>query len=65
MQSAGRTYPAQDENFGYRIPRNDIRIPPGSTLKGFIGYAEFGNPAKIAALTKRRLSVVISPTVCE
>jgi len=59
-------YPARDENFGTCIgPTCVIHIAPGSTLTGFIGYREFGSPAKIAGLSRRQLHVVVSPSVCE
>jgi hypothetical protein len=59
------TYPARDENFGSCIgPSCVIHIAPGSALTAFIGYKEFGTPAKIAGLSRRRLHLIVSPSVC-
>jgi hypothetical protein len=57
-------HPARDENFGYCLGGCTIHIAPGSALTGYIGYAAFGEPAAIAALSQRHLQFVVSPRVC-
>lgn len=41
-----------------------IRVPPNGTLTGFIGYAEFGDSKKVAALPNRRLEFAPLPHIC-
>jgi len=65
LRSTQGTYMARDENFGRCIgPSCTIHIKPRSSLTGFIGYSEFGNPKKIAKLSARRLQLDINPIVC-
>lgn len=64
LQTPQGVYPARDHNFGSCLGDNcSIEIPPGGELKGFIAYAEFGKPSVIAALPKRKLIFVVSPSV--
>lgn len=66
LDSAEGKYPARDENFGYCVGEECIiHLAPRASLKGFIGYAEFGKPEAIAALSQRRLRYTISPSVCQ
>lgn len=69
VTSAEGLFPGGEENFGYCIDENGgpclIQIPPKSSLKGYIVYKEFGDPAKIAALSQRRLRFPVSPQVCK
>ena len=56
VQSKNRIFPARDWNFGSCEGEDcTIRLPAQGKLVGFIGYSEFGDPKKIAALPKRRL----------
>ena len=69
LKSPNGTYPAKDENFGYCVDEHGkhclIYIAPRSTLNGFIGYEQFGNPAVIEKLSRRQLDFPVSPSVCE
>jgi hypothetical protein len=69
LESAEDTYAARDENFGYCIDDSGkpclLKILPGATLEGFIGYEQFGDPIVIAGLTHRKLHFPVSPQVCE
>jgi len=64
LSSAERTYRPRDHNFGY-CPGCEIHIAPGSTLTGFIKYAEFGSPAAISALSNRRLHFPVTLWICK
>jgi hypothetical protein len=64
LKSAGDTYRPRDTNFGY-CPGCEIRIAPRSELRGFIGYAEFADPATIAALPKRHLHFPVTAWICK
>lgn len=64
LKSGGHTYRPRDTNFGY-CPGCDIRVAPRSELRGFIGYAEFGQAAAIAALPERQLHFPVTASVCE
>ena len=65
LESAAGTFPARDENFGFCVGEECvIHVAPGASLTGFIGYAEFGPPAKIAALPRRRLHFPVTTWVC-
>lgn len=65
LKSTEGAYPARNENFGYCVGQACIiRVPPGSTLTGFIGYREFGDPATIARLSKRQLVFPVSTWIC-
>lgn len=56
LKSNRRSFPARDWNFGYCEGTDcTIRVQPRSKLTGFIGYAEFGDPQKIAVLRFRHL----------
>jgi hypothetical protein len=69
LESAEHTYAARDENFGYCIDESGkpclLKILPGATLKGFVGYEQFGDPIVIANLAHRKLHFLVSPRVCE
>lgn len=69
LESSGRAYPARDENFGYCIEKDGgpclIRIEARAEIKGFIRYAEFGDPATIAALSERQLHFPVTAWVCK
>jgi hypothetical protein len=69
LETQARVYPARDENFGYCVSERGkpcvIRIAPRSELRGFIGYAEFGDSAKIASLHQRKLRFKVSPQICK
>ena len=58
--------PAEDENFGY-CPGGCglIRIAPGADLHGFIAYAAFGDPMRIAADAARKLTYSVKPHYCQ
>ncbi len=58
---------AHDTNFGFCAGDAScyIRILPGGTLTGFIGYEQFGKPKTIAKLARRELRFRVSPIVCE
>ena len=64
LKSGGETYRPRDTNFGY-CPACEIRVAPRSELRGFIGYAEFADPATIAALPKRQLHFPLTARICE
>lgn len=63
LRSGKHVYAARDENFGY-CPACVIKLPPKSTLRGFIAYKEFGKPSTIAALPSRRLDFTVTPIAC-
>ena len=54
-----------DTNFGF-CPGGCgiIVVSPGETLRGFIPYSEFGDPAQIEQLQDRRLEYLIVPRIC-
>lgn len=65
LNSAEGKFPARDENFGYCVGEGcTIHIAPRASLRGFIGYAEFGKPKIIATLSKRQLHYKIAPSIC-
>jgi hypothetical protein len=56
---------AADANFGFCVgERCGIRLGPGRSLRGFIGYDQFGDPERIARLKRGRLSFPVSLTKC-
>jgi hypothetical protein len=66
LESSEGTHAIRNENFGYCVgPSCIIHIPPGSTLYGFIGYEQFGDPTVIARLSQRKLRFPVLPDVCE
>jgi hypothetical protein len=62
-------YQARDTNFGYCIEKDGgpcmIRLKPGASLKGFIGYGEFGKVSEIRALKDRHLVFPVISWICE
>lgn len=61
----GRAFPAADTNFGYCVGKTcTLRIKPRQTLRGVIGYKEFGEPREIAALNGKRLEYHVRPFIC-
>ena len=55
LQSNSELFPARYWNFGTCAGDCSTHVAPHRTLSGFIGYAEFGDPKKIAALPNRKL----------
>jgi hypothetical protein len=66
VTSSEGTFLARDASFGYCAGDACVlHVAPGSTLKGFIGYAEFGSAAAIAGLRDRRLHFPVTTWVCK
>lgn len=65
LHSQRTTLLARDSNFGScEGPSCTFHIAPHGKLFGFISYAEFGDPTKIATLPKKRLEIKVAPRVC-
>jgi hypothetical protein len=64
LKSAAKSFRPRDTNFGY-CPDCEIRVAPRKELKGFINYAEFGDPRAIAALPERQLHFPVVAWVCQ
>jgi hypothetical protein len=57
--------PIRDLNLGYCSDGcGVIVIPPGSTIRGSLTYAEFGSVAQVRALEGRVLEYSLSPRLC-
>jgi len=65
VKSLQRKFPARDWDFGYCVDGEcTTQIPPHGSLKGFINYAEFGDPKEIAELPQRQLEFETTPHLC-
>lgn len=65
LETADRSLPAADENFGY-CPGGCgvIEIPPNGYLHGFIAYEAFGNAVEIKSEKNKRLIFAVAPYFC-
>jgi hypothetical protein len=65
LESAKGTYLARDENFGSCLgDACIIHLAPRSSIRGFINYAEFGDPSVIATLPQRQLHFPVTTWIC-
>ena len=66
LRSGDIVLTAKESNFGFCTgPQCRLRIPPGESLEGFIGFDQFGDPVRIAALPNKRLEFGADPVRCE
>jgi hypothetical protein len=69
LQSNTAIYRARDNNFGYCINKDGgpctIRVRAGDSLKGFVGYREFGKVTEIAALKEHHLVFPVIVWACD
>ena len=64
LQTEDRAYPLLDHRFQFWSGSEVIVVEPGRELTGFVNYAEFGDPSKIAKLPQRRLNFIVAPFLC-
>jgi hypothetical protein len=66
LRSGDLAFTAKESNFGYPSgPGSELRLRPGKSFEGFIGFDQFGDPERVAALPNKKLEFGVEPVRCE